>query len=206
MDVAKLLSKNKSVGTPAITDSGRQQAVEAAKNLSRFMDVPNVVFVSPHLPTVQTFELLKEGWPELRNVHAIIDDRIREQDFGLRLLYGDWRVLQVFHPEQRPLYSLQGPYWYRHPQGENIADVRTRLRQWATTLSRDYSGKNVLAITHHISILAFKSNIERLDPEAYISLYNSGAPRNCGITQYANKRSSNGAEWLELLHYDKSVT
>lgn len=205
IEVAQVFSKDNGEDTTGITEHGKKQARDLGVKLPSEIDLPDVIFVSPHLRTRQTLQELQQVWDDLRDVRVIVDDRIREQDFGLRLLYGDWRVMQVFHPEQRPLYQIHGPYWYRQPQGENIADVRSRIRQWQSTLTRDYAGQKVMAITHHISILAFKANIDRLAPDQFISLYKSVTPGNCSISMYENALGNDGRERLASINFNQKL-
>lgn len=136
------------------------------------MVLPDVIFVSPYFRTMETLEWMKKGWPELQNVKVYEEERIREQEHGLSLLYNDWRVF------------LEGAYWYRYPQGENVPDIRERLRSWLTTLTRDFAGKNILAVTHHLSILGLRANLERLSAEEFIKLDHSEPPANCSVTIY----------------------
>lgn len=171
-----------------ITDKGRQIAKNAAQLLSKAIKTPDVVVVSPYLRTQSTWEVIREEWPQVQKAKVITDELIREQEFGLRLLYGDWRAMQVCHPEQRSLYRLQGPYWYRHPQGENIPDVRARVRQWMDSALREYAGKRVLVITHHVTILSFIANIEHLTAESFNDMYKTLRPDHCAITQYQIKQ------------------
>ncbi len=155
-----------------------------AKNLKVQLDPPNIIFVSPYQRTYQTLEIMQESWPELKNLPTKEEERIRERDHGLALMYGDWKVFSALNPEQRALRELQGEYWYRYPQGENIPDVRERIRSWMSTLSRDYSGQSVLAITHHLAILSLRANIERLSASEVIRLDHNEKPINCGVTVY----------------------
>lgn len=162
-------------------------ASRVGKKLKDVIAVPDVIFVSPYLRTRLTLGLIAEGWPALQKVKTVEEERIREQDAGLSLLYNDWRVFNVMHPEQEKLRKRLNAYWYRYPQGENIPDVRERLRSWLGTLIRDYSGKNVLAITHHMAILALRANLERLGAEEFIRLDREEKPINCGVTIYRGR-------------------
>jgi broad specificity phosphatase PhoE len=205
IELAKVLSRNNGEDLTALTEKGRRSAIETGQHLSQQVNFPDVIYVSPYLRTMETLEGMLEGWPELKSVEVIVDERIREQDFGLRLLYGDWRVMQVFHPEQRLLYRLQGDYWYRQPQGENVPDVRARSWNWGHSLSRDWSGKNVLAITHHLTILAFHANVLRMNPKEFLDLYKQKAPPNCSLTQYRNGENTAEENWLESVFYCKRI-
>ena len=147
-------------------------------------EIPDVIFVSPYERARLTLEHLIRGWPELASVETYEEERIREQEHGLSLLYNDWRVFHVLHPEQKTLYKQEGPYWYRYPQGENVPDVRDRNRSWLNTLVRDFAGKKVLAVTHHLNILAMRANLERLGEQEFIRLDTEEKPINCGVTTY----------------------
>lgn len=188
-DLAKEVQRKFALGcsdyeTP-LDSIGRGQALRAGSNLRKAeICEPDIIYVSPYRRTRETLELIIKGWPELREVKIIEEERIREQEHGLSLLYNDWRVFYVLHPEQRRLHDLEGSYWYRHPQGENVADVRLRNLSWLTTLTREFSEKRIMAITHHLNILATRANLERLSVEEFIRLDEEEKPLNCGVTLY----------------------
>lgn len=165
-----------------LTELGKRQSRETGVGLSGLIPLPDVVMVSPYDRTDGTYDGLCEGWPELGDVKKIHDDRIVEQDHGLQLAYGDWRIFQALHPDQAALRARQGAYWYRYPQGENVPDVRERNRSIAITFTRDYSEQNVLEVTHHLNILAFRANMERRDAAGFIELDEEHKPINCGVS------------------------
>ncbi len=127
-----------------LTERGGHQAEITGSRLSEIIDVPDVIFVSPYIRTGQTLARMALGWPELAAVKTVEEERMREQEHGLTLLYNDWRIFNVIHPEQEMLRDLQGPYWYRYPQGENVPDLRERHRSLTGTFTRDYQNQNVL--------------------------------------------------------------
>ncbi len=187
-NLAKLIAKRFALGigdhnTPLSQDAGLQ-AQTTAEKLQNLIALPDVIFVSPYQRTIETLCWMKKGWPELEDVKIYEEERIREKEHGLALLYNDWRVFHVLHPEQKLLHDLEGEYWYRFPQGENVPDVRERLRSWQGTLIRDFAGKNVLAVTHHLSILALRANMERLSADEFIELDHKEPPANCSVTIY----------------------
>jgi len=146
--------------------------------------LPDIVFVSPYERTLRTLDHIARGWLALAKVETYEEERIREQEHGLALLYNDWKVFEAIHPEQRALRTIEGEYWYRYPQGENVPDVRSRNRAWLITLTRDFAGKHILAITHHLNILATRANLERWGADKFISLDKHEKPINCGVTIY----------------------
>jgi len=168
----------------ALTDKGVKQAQETGKNLSKIIELPDVVFVSPYDRTHQTLDNITHGWPELKEVKTIEDERLREQEHGKALLYNDWRIFHVLNPDEEALYDLEGSYYYRYPNGESVPDVRERTRSLFTSIARDYSEKNVLLVTHHLSILALRANLERLDAGQFHDLDENHKPINCGVTVY----------------------
>lgn len=168
----------------AMTTLGPKQAEVTGAELSKRIPLPDVILVSPYERTVHTLGGMAVGWPELANVKTIEDERLREQEHGLASLYNDWRLFHIMHPDQDTLRELQGPYWYRYPQGENVPDVRERNRSIMNTVVREYSGKEVMMVTHHLSILALRANLERLGEPGFIDLDNHQKPINCGATIY----------------------
>lgn len=167
-----------------LADPEGRQAYETGVALSKEYPTPDVVFVSPYKRTKLTLDHLIRGWPELADVKKVEEERIREQEHGLALLYNDWRVFFTLNPDQKRLYDMEGPYRYRYPQGENVPDVRIRNWSWGTTLIREFAGKRVMSISHHLNILALRANFERLGEEEFIRLDNEEKPINCGVTEY----------------------
>ncbi|HEX5430177.1 MAG TPA: histidine phosphatase family protein [Patescibacteria group bacterium] len=174
-------------GTP-ITQEGCSQASRTAAGMKEALklchiSLPDVIYVSPYLRARQTYEIFLAEIPPLNHIPMYEEERIREQDHGLSLLYNDWRVFHTIHSEQRKLYNLLGPYDYRYPNGENVPDVRMRVRDWRATLIREFRGKDVWAFTHHLTILGFLADQERWPVQKFCEM-DSGKnkPRNCSIT------------------------
>lgn len=174
--------------TPLADPTG-SRAIVTGQKMPEFMDLPDIVFVSPYLRTKETLRFLAIGWPELQKVPVVEDDRVREQEHGLALLYNDWRVFHALHPDQRKLFELEGPYWYRYPQGESVADTRARNREHLAMLIREYAGKNVLVVTHHLNILATIANLERWSAAEFIEMDTHAKPVNCGVTLFTGVKA-----------------
>lgn len=191
----------------SITPEGEQQSDATGRRLRELVErgdvgFPDVVYVSPYRRTRETYARMCGVWPELAGARVVWEERIREQDHGLSLLYSDWRIFHTLHPEQQALYNLFEPlaaYDYRYPNGENIPDVRLRIRDWRATLLRDYQGKHVWAFTHHLTILGFRADQERLGPEEFKRLDDHEKPVNCGVTLYT------GGHRLSLAWYNRNL-
>jgi ribonuclease H / adenosylcobalamin/alpha-ribazole phosphatase len=167
-----------------LTAEGQAQAEKTGRGLDGLAPRPDVIYYSPYLRTRETLRLIRTGWAGLEGVRTVEDDRIREQEHGLSLLYSDWRMFHVFHPEQRRLYALLGAYWYQYPQGESVSQVRDRCRSFTTMLLREHAGEHVLVVTHHLTILSFRANYERLTPDEFLRIDEEEKPFNCGVTLY----------------------
>ncbi len=210
IDLAKVIKAKYSLGvgdynTP-LTEEGKRQARITGHTLEKSdTPPPDVIIYSPYLRTRETLEELSIGWKALHLVPRVEDDRIREQEHGLSILYNDWRVFHIFHPEQRELYSLQGDYWYQYPQGESMSQVRDRVRSMYATLIREYSEKHVLMITHHLTILSIRATLERLTPEQFLDLDENNKPVNCGITEYVGMPNQGRDGKLRLVRYNSKL-
>ena len=179
------------------------QAKKVGINLKKELELPDVIFVSPYLRTKETLAKLIEGWPELANVKVVEEERIREQEHGLATLCNDWKIFYTLYPEQKRLHSLEGDYWYRWPQGESVPDVRLRIKSWFDTLVRDYSGQKVLVVTHHLTILSLRANLERLGEADFIDLNENDKPINVGVTLYQGDPNQGRDGKLILDYYNK---
>ena len=98
-----------------VAEGEKSQAEVMAAHLRDRVQIPDIIFVSPYLRTHQTLERMIEGWPELQDARTVEDDRLREQEHGIALIYNDYRVFHVLNPNQKRLRDIEGPYWYRFP-------------------------------------------------------------------------------------------
>lgn len=167
-----------------LTTTGEQQAEITGRKLAELIKLPDIVYVSPYKRTLDTLGHMAIGWPELADVPTVEDDRLREQEHGLATLYSDWRIFNIMDPQQEKFRDIQGSYWYKYPQGENVSDVRGRHQSITNTLVREYAGQDVLMVTHHLYLLSLRANQERFGAEQFINLDENEKPVNCGVTIY----------------------
>lgn len=172
--------------TIPLSDEGRQQARVTAAKLKSLIELSDIVYVSPFRRTLDTLDCMGEGWPELKGIPVIQDERLGEQKHGDLLEYGDWKLFCFYHPEQKDLRKDQGPYYYRFPNGESIADVQVRTKTLIDDIGEKYSRKRVLIVSHNIAILTIRANIDNLGPEEVVGLNKSNEQINCGVTVYRN--------------------
>ncbi len=198
--LAKAVEEKYSLGmgdhdTPLV-DPKCQRGILVGKRLRTLYkgEPPDIIFVSPYLRTMMTFEALKKGWPELKRVKVYEDERIREQEHGLSLNSNDWRVFHALYHEQIKLYKTQAGYWYRFPQGESVPDVRLRVRSWVQTLVDDFAEQRVFMVSHHLTILSVLAHLDRWGAKQFILTDKKNKPDNCSITEYRGnpKLGTNG--------------
>lgn len=188
-----------------ITETGTAQAKELGKKLKEVTPFPHVIYVSPYLRTRQTFDSICENWPELKDVKTVYDERIREQEHGLATVFNDWRIYSVMNPLQALLMKLEGGYEYRFLNGESKADVRDRVRDFLGTIVREHAEEDVLVISHHLTILSFRANLEHWDREQFILVDREEAPINCGVTMYKGHPELGKNGKLVLETYNKKL-
>ncbi len=167
-----------------LTKTGIIQAKQVGKKLEKTVEFPDVIYVSPYARTRHTFDAMRSEWKELKKVKTVYEERIREQEHGLATVFNDWRVYNVMNPLQGLLYKLEGGYEYRFLNGESKTDVRDRVRDFLGTLVREHAKENVLVISHHLTILSFRANLEHWDREQFTYIDRNEKPINCGVTVY----------------------
>ena len=185
------------------SEEGKLQGRRLGARINEKMPKPDVVFISPYLRTDQTFDWMMEGGFDTGSAKIVRgEDRIREQEHGLSLLYSDWRVFHALHPVQKELYDLLGPYWYQYPQGESVSMVRDRVRAFTNMIIREHVGEVVYLVSHHLTKLSIRANLERWTPEEFIRVDNEEKPINCGVTHYIGNSNSGSDGRLELKEYN----
>lgn len=188
-----------------LTYDGLEQGEALGRALPGKVTLPDVILRSPHDRVKGTLEQTMIGWPELRSVKVVEDTRLHEQDHGLAIIYNDWRIFHILHPEQKELYEKQGPYWYRYPQGENVPDVIERERSLIGTVIRDYGEKYVAIYSHHLTILCVRAAVERWDQHEFLRVDREERPINCGFTLYRGNPSIGQDGKLELVEYNTKL-
>ncbi len=188
-----------------LTKNGFDQARKTGQELSKVALIPDVIYVSPYLRTRQTLDAIKQGWPGLADIKTVSEERVREQEHGVATVFNDWRVHYVLEPLQGLLYKLEGDYEYRFSNGENKADVRDRVRSFLSTLIRERAGQNVFVVSHHLTLLCLRANLERWDREQFMETDKFNKPINCGVTVYRGNTDFGSDGKLVMDIYNKKL-
>jgi probable phosphoglycerate mutase len=120
---------------PMLTPDGRAQARAAAKRLSEVAF--DVVIASPRRRTVATAEILGR--------EVLVDDRLRETDFG------DWEGRSF--AEVREEWPDEMNAWLADekvapPGGESFADTEIRVREALEDIRERFAGSTVVVVSH----------------------------------------------------------
>jgi len=175
----------------SLSEVGRQQALATGNKLKQLIEVPDIIFLSPYRRALETLECFRISWPEMKSVDTITDDRLREQDHGTFLKYGDWKVFCHYYPEQELSRRQIGRYDYRFPEGESIANVAMRAHTFLDDIQKRFEGGKVLVLSHEITILSIRGKIDLDGPEEIMARYRERKVFNCSVTVYRDDKVTN---------------
>lgn len=145
---------------------------------------PEVMLSSPYLRARQTAKIMCEagalaGGPN----HTIVDERLREREFGIfdRLTAAGIRAR---FPEEAEHRKMLGKFYHRPPGGESWADVILRLRSMLNTINLHYCDRRVVVVCHQVVVLCFRYILDELDESEILRIDKQAEMLNCGICVY----------------------
>ena len=166
---------------------GEQQSVALGRWLGSLGDPerPNVLLCSPYLRARQTLELLRaEAGLVDDGVTAVVDERLREKEFGLLDRLTRQGIREKF-PDLAEQRRHVGKFYFRPPGGESWCDVILRLRSLLDTMTREYRRERVLVVAHQVIVNCLRYLLERLDEHQILAIDREADVPNCGVTMYA---------------------
>ncbi len=183
-----------------ITDEGYSQAKETGEHIENVVPKPDIIYVSPYLRTNQTLDAILEGAPSWRNVQRWENESIREQEHGMNTVFNDWRLAYVLDPMEMLHSVKQGEYSYRYRGGESRFDVRNRTSRFIGRVRRKHVHENVLAVTHHLTILATIGELMHWTREDFMEWDKRRKPANSSVTIFRQQKgiSRTGRDRLEF--------
>src|SRR3954468_11588338 len=145
---------------------------------------PEIILSSLYVRSRQTAEIVcKEGALAGGPVRTIIDERLREREFGIFDRLTTLGIRERF-PEEAAHRRRLGKFYHRPPGGESWADVILRLRSMLNTINLHYCDKRVLIVCHQVVVLCFRYILEELDEATILSIDKQADVLNCGICAY----------------------
>jgi probable phosphoglycerate mutase len=174
---------------------GERQSLAVGRWFGRQAEVerPSVILTSPYLRALQTSKHIAHEL-EARHVECVIDERLREKEFGELNRFTKAGILAQF-PEEARRRSELGKFYYRPPGGESWCDVALRLRSVLQDLQLSYAGERLLIVAHQVVVLCLRYLLERLDEQRLLDIDRAGDVANCSITTF---RATAGPRRVQL--------
>src|SRR5205085_1072694 len=144
---------------------------------------PEIILSSPYVRAKQTAALIcKEGALAGGPARTIVDERLREREFGIFDRLTTAGIRHKF-PEEAAHRRWLGKFYHRPPGGESWADVVLRVRSFVNDLEAVADGTRALVVCHDALVLSFRYVCERLDEAEILAVGASTPVRNVSITQ-----------------------
>lgn len=169
-----------------LSQLGERQAVALGRWFANMTteERPSVVLASPYVRARGTAALaLKAAGIEREEVTYIVDERLREKEFGIFDRLTKFGIRQKY-PEQAEARTILGKFYHRPPGGESWCDVILRLRSVIDSITRDYRRERVLIISHQVVVNCFRYLFERMTEEQILTQDREVEIANCSVTSY----------------------
>ena len=169
-----------------LSELGRKQAEAAGRWFAALPreERPELILASPYVRAKQTAEIIcRAGALAGGPAHTIVDERLREREFGIFDRLTTAGIRHKF-PEEAAHRRLLGKFYHRPPGGESWADVILRLRSMLNTINLHYCDRRVLVVCHQVVVLCFRYILEELDEAQILAIDKQADVLNCGICAY----------------------
>ena len=140
--------------------------------------------------------------PYTRAKPTIIDERLREREFGMFDGLTSLGIKERF-PEEASHRAKMGKFYHRAPGGESWADVILRLRSMMNTINLQYADRRVLVVCHQVVVLCMRYILEELTEGQILAVDKQEKMLNCGVCAFDFEPDKSGicVPKLELWNY-----
>ncbi len=168
-----------------LTENGTEQARKTGLYLRERFGVPDYIYHSGYLRTIQTMEGILEAFSEQERttMNVRMNQFIRERDSGYAYDMTTEEAEAAF-PWLKEHWATFGGYFSRPPGGESLADVSQRVHTFLNSIFRDRKGMKVWVVTHGGTLRTIRFLLERWDYERALKWPEGESPQNCGVTVY----------------------
>jgi broad specificity phosphatase PhoE len=169
-----------------LSDLGREQARAAGRWFAALPsdERPELILSSSYVRAKQTAEIIcREGALAEGPAHTVVDERLREREFGIFDRLTTAGIRHKF-PEEAAHRRLLGKFYHRPPGGESWADVILRLRSMLNTINLHYCDRRVMIVCHQVVVLCFRYILDELDEQQILAIDKQADVLNCGIAEY----------------------
>jgi broad specificity phosphatase PhoE len=182
---------------------GDQQSRALGRWFGEMIDAarPSVVMTSPYLRAMQTTERILEGLRLAEPPVVVVDERLREKEFGMldRLTRAG---IEARFPDEAKLRAHVGKFYYRPPGGESWCDVILRLRSVLDQVQLLYHGERVLIVAHQVIVLGFRYLLEHMTEAQILEIDRAKDVANCGVTAYELDAGCDAKQGMALRLYN----
>lgn len=177
-----------------LSDLGHQQAEAAGHWFAALPEDerPEVILSSPYVRARQTAEAICSAGGLSDPVKMIVDERLREREFGIFDRLTTVGIRSRF-PEEAAHRAKLGKFYHRPPGGESWADVILRLRSALNTINLHYCDRRVLIVCHQVVVLCMRYILEGLTEDEILAIDKQAEILNCGIVRYDFEPDAGGA-------------
>jgi 2,3-bisphosphoglycerate-dependent phosphoglycerate mutase len=168
-----------------LSDLGVEQAEAAGRYFASLppKERPELLLSSPYVRARQTAEIICKAGGLAEQSRPIIDERLREREFGIFDRLTTLGIRDKF-PEEASHRSRLGKFYHRPPGGESWADVILRLRSMLNTINLHYCDRRVLVVCHQVVVLCMRYILEELEEAEILRIDKQAEVLNCGIAAY----------------------
>lgn len=124
-------------------------------------------------------------------VKIVIDERLREREFGIFDRLTTVGIRNKF-PEEAEHRAMLGKFYHRPPGGESWADVILRLRSALNTINLHYCDRRVLIVCHQVVVFCMRYILEELSEQDILRIDKQAEILNCGMCVYDFEPDADG--------------
>lgn len=186
-----------------LTKEGHKQASQAGPEIKKIVGVPDYIYHSGYLKTIQTMNGLLEAYKKSDHgrIRIRMNHFVRERDPGHAYDMTDAEVKKYF-PYLDEYWKTFGGFFARPPGGESLADVCYRVYLFLNMLFREHGGKKIVVVTHCGTMRCFRFLMERWSYDQVLTWSGGNSPQNCGMIVYQYDKE---AMRLVLQNYEDSA-
>ena len=141
-----------------LTEEGREQIKESA---DRLLDKEiNIIFSSDLLRTKQTAEIVADKL----NLEVKYDERLREYNVGVYNSRSIFEYVKIFGSQSERFHK-------KAEDGENYDDIKKRMESFIKEKENEFSGKNILVVSHQVPIIILLGVLNGLSDEEIVEKY-----------------------------------
>lgn len=174
-----------------LSKKGRAQARATGKGLARLHGAFDAIFFSPWTRTTETTDLIIKGFsPAARNLMDFVrfpDLLLTEQNPGYLDpgITDDPEEEHRMYQRYRKLSRQHGPFHLQQFNVESWSQVAVRALIFLQKFQdKKYQGKKILIVTHGITTLLLRYQLEGLSEQEILKIHDEDHPHNCGVYEY----------------------